>query len=52
VAQGAVRFSVYINIQKWEVAFFFNFHCELYFFMESVEMVQEPWNIIVVSTLS
>jgi hypothetical protein len=38
VAQGAVCFSVYIDIQKWEVAFFFSFHSEMYLFMESVEI--------------
>ena len=39
VSKGAVHLPVYVNIQKWEVTFFFCFHGELYIVVNPIEMV-------------
>jgi hypothetical protein len=39
VSQTAIRSSVNIQVQEWEVAFTFGFHGELNGLMDAVEMV-------------
>jgi hypothetical protein len=41
VSEGAIPLPVYIDIQKWQVTFFFIFHGELYIVVDTIKVVQE-----------
>jgi len=39
VLKGAVHLPVYVNIQKWDVTWFFYYHGQLYFVAKPGEVV-------------
>jgi hypothetical protein len=41
MSEEAVPLPVYINIQKWQVTFFFSFHGKLYIIVDAIQVVQE-----------